>query len=210
MKLNAKRWSILATGVLALSLVGAPTLAATPSADDPVATVNTMLDAIAAKDAASVPDLICDQYKADAAQTFDIAGQIAAQFSAMAPGLDLQPFLDGLQVTVDGREVTLVSNDGTNAVVSVAGSLVIHVDEAATKDLVRALVAATGQEATDALIDAVMPSVLAQVSQPQDITSDIAVVNENGAWLVCQPFGAGTVPSASGAPGASPAASPAA
>ena len=195
MKLNAKRWSILATGALALSMVGAPTFAATPSADDPVATVNTLLDTLAAKDFAGIADLVCSQYAAEVATRFDLA----TQFASLGDGVDAQAFIDGLTLTIDPREVTLASNDGAAAVVDVVAQMSIGVDEEAAKVFVAQVLAMQGIEASPAMVDAVMPQLLEQFSEPTDLSEAVDVVLENGAWLVCEPFGEsdGTSPSAS-------------
>ncbi|MFN8621500.1 MAG: hypothetical protein U0869_12220 [Chloroflexota bacterium] len=204
MKLNAKRWSILATGALALSMVGAPTMAATPSATDPVATVNTLLDAIPAKDFTGIADLVCAQYKDEVSKALDLGSQISGQLSSLGPGIDPTAFINGLSFTIDGRDVTLVSNDGTNAVVHLAAQLSVAVDENAAKDLVKQMLVAAGQEPLDAMVDAIVPQLTAQMSTPQPMDQDVTVTLENGAWLVCQSLS----PTAEGSP--APSASPAA
>jgi hypothetical protein len=208
MKLNARCWSILATGVLALSLVGTPAMAASPSSTDPVETVNAVLDTIVAKDFASLPSLVCDQYRADVAQTMDFTTQISAQLSSLGADVDPSAFVDGLTVTIEGRNVTLESNDGTNAVVKLEGQLVIGVDEAAAKELVGQLLVAAGQEPTPEMVDVITPTLVSQISAPRDLTKDVKVIMENGAWLVCEPLDASPAPA--GEPAASPAGSPAA
>lgn len=206
MKIRTRRWSILAGGLLALSMVGAPALAAEPSADDPVATVNGLLDSIVAKDFAAVPTFVCAQYAEQVASTFDIAAQIGEM-----PGVDLQALINGLIFTADPRSATLVSNDGAAAVVDLQATLSMTLDETVARDFVKQLLESQGQEASDAVIDAVLPQLMSQFEgQTQDLTESVDLVLENGKWLVCEAFGSEASPAPSGAPVESPAASPAA
>ena len=203
---RTRRWSFLAGGLLALSMIGAPALAAEPSADDPVATVNGLLDTIAAKDFAAVSSFVCAQYAEEVASTFDLAAQMGE-----IPGVDLAALIAGLQFTVDPRTATLVSNDGAAAVVDLQATLSMALDETVARDFVKQLLEAQGQDASDAMIDAVLPELMAQFEgQTTDLSESVDLVLENGVWLVCEAFGSEASPAPSGEPVASPAASPAA
>lgn len=207
MKVRTQRWSVLAGTLLALSMVGAPVLAADPSADDPVATMNTLLDTLAAKDFAGIAPLVCEQYREEVATRFDLA----AAFEGMPEGVDVAALIDGLILTIDPREVTLVSSDAATASVEVVATLNISVDETAAREFVKQLLTASGQEPTDAMVDLVMPELLAQFGEGQDLSETAALTFENGAWVICEPFGSDdptASPGASGDPMASPAASP--
>ena len=203
---RTRRWSFLAGGLLALSMIGAPALAAEPSADDPVATVNDLLDTLAAKDFAAVSSFVCAQYAEEVASTFDLAAQMGE-----IPGVDLAALIAGLQFTVDPRTATLVSNDGAAAVVDLQATLSMALDETVARDFVKQLLEAQGQDASDAMIDAVLPELMAQFEgQTTDLSESVDLVLENGVWLVCEAFGSEASPAPSGEPVASPAASPAA
>lgn len=203
---RTRRWSFLAGGLLALSMIGAPALAAEPSADDPVATVNGLLDTIQAKDFAAVSSFVCAQYAEQVAGTFDLAAQMGE-----IPGVDLNALIAGITFTIDPRNATLVSNDGTNAVVDLQATMALGIDENAAREFVKQLLAAQGQEATDAMVDMVLPQLMSQFEgQTQDLSESVDMILENGVWLVCEPFGSDASPAPSGEPAASPAASPAA
>lgn len=209
MKVRMQRWSVLAGTVLALSMVGAPALAADPSADDPVATVNTLLDTLAAKDFAGIAPLVCEQFREEVATRFDLG----AAFEGMPEGVDVAALINGLILTIDPREVTLVSSDAATASVDIVATLNISVDETAAREFVKQLIESQGQEATDAVVDMVMPDLMAQFGEGQDLSETTTLTFENGAWVVCEPFGSEdptASPGASGDPLASPMASPAA
>lgn len=205
MKIRTPRWSALAGAALALSMVGAPALAGEPSADDPVATVNGLIDAIVTKDFGSVRNFVCAQYADQVAERFDITAQLGEM-----PGVDMAALIGGLTFTADPRSATLVSNDGTNAVVSVQATLSATLDETVGREFIRQLFVAQGQEPTDADIDAMMPQLMAQFQgKTTDLDEQVQMLLENGLWLVCEPFGDEASPQPSGAPTGSPAASPA-
>jgi hypothetical protein len=205
MKIRTRRWSVLAGGLLALSMVGAPALAAEPSADDPVATVNGLLDTIVAKDFAGVSAFVCAQYAEQVAGTFDLAAQMGE-----LPGVDMTALINGLVFTADPRTATLVSNDGTNAVVDLQATLSMTLDETVARDFVKQLLEAQGQEASDAVIDAVLPQLMSEFEgQTTDLTEQVDLVLENGVWLVCEPFGSDESPAPSGDLGPTPSAMPA-
>lgn len=209
MKVRMQRWSVLAGTVLALSMVGGPALAADPSADDPVATVNTLLDTLAGKDFGGIAPLVCEQYREEVATRFDLG----AAFAGMPEGVDVGAFINGLTLTIDPREVALVSSDAATASVDVVATMNIAIDDASAREFVKQILVASGQEPTDAMVDLVMPELTAQFAEGKDLSETVALTFENGAWVICEPFGsddATASPGASGDPLASPVASPAA
>jgi len=207
MSIRTRSWSLLAGAAFALSLVGAPTLAASPSPTDPVATMNAMLDTIAAMDFAGVGPLVCEAHRAEAEAQFTID---TSTFAGLPETVDVQAFIDGLTFTIDPRSVTLISNDGTNAQVDVQATLTVGVEDAAARTFVKQLLESQGQEASDPVIDAVMPELMSQIAKTQDLSNKTEMLFENGVWTVCDSLGANASPGPSGAPAASPAASPAA
>ena len=134
MRLRTRPTWILASGALALSLVGAPAvMAAEPSADDPVATVNTLLDTMIAKDFAGIATLVCAEKREEVTANFDLT----QAFAGMPPGVDMQMLIDALILETPDREITLVSNDGAVAIVDVVATMTISLEEEAREDLHR-------------------------------------------------------------------------
>ena len=101
--------------------------------------------------------------------------------------------------------MTVVSNDGTTAIVQTGGSLVIEVDETAAREFVRQLLQSEGLEGTDEEVDQYLPLMMGSFEQPEDLTEEVTVVLEDGLWLVCDAFGPdpSPSPSASSVPGPS-------
>lgn len=204
MRTRTMRWSLPLGGLLAISLLGAPgVLAAEPSADDPVATVDGLLDTLIAKDFAGIAPFVCAEKRAVVAERFDLEQAIGG---ALGEGVDVSALLAGMTVTIDGRSVTLVSNDGTTAQVAVAGSLVTAIDEATAREFLRQVLEASGQAVTDEILDQYLPLFTAQMQSGQDLADPgITVVVEEGRWLVCDDFGG--VSTATPAPTAEPGSS---
>ncbi len=210
MKVRTRRWSVLAGGLLALSMVGAPAIAAEPSADDPVASVNGLLDALLAKDFAGIGAFVCAEKREDVTEDFDLT----QAFAGMAEGVDVQALIDALVLATPDRVVTLASNDGALALVDVVATMTITLEEEAAKVFIAQLLEGQGMEATDEMVTALLPGLQAQFAEGEDLTDQVEVVLEEGRWLVCDDLGddadASTSPGASGEPMTSPAASPAA
>jgi hypothetical protein len=153
-----------------------------------------------------VSTFVCAQYAEQVAGTFDLAAQMGEM-----PGVDMAALINGLIFTADPRTATLVSNDGATAVVDLQATLSMSLDEAIAREFVKQLLEAQGQEASDAVIDAVLPQLMSEFEgQTTDLTEQVDLVFENGVWLVCEAFGSDESPAPSGEPMASPAASPAA
>lgn len=208
MKLRTPRMSILASSVLALSLVGAPAMAAEPSADDPVATVNALLDTLIAKDFAGIPALVCAEKREAMTAQFDLSQAFG---EGMPPGVDVQALIDALVLSTPDRQITLVSNDGAVAVVDVQATLTISMDDAAATAFIVQILEAQGVEATEEMVAMFLPQLQAQFGEGQDLSEEgVEVILEDGLWLVCEDLGdSGASPAPSADPMASPAASPA-
>lgn len=204
---RARSWTILANGLLAVSLLTAPGVAgATPSSDDPAATVNALLDAIVAKDFAGIGPLACAE-KRDALTTrFDLK----TQFSSLGEGVDVEALFAGITITTPGRTVSVVSQDDATATVTVSGSLALEITDEAARTFVGQLLESQGMEVTEATLDQYTPLMVGQIEQTKDLTKTIDMVYEDGAWRVCGGFDDDAPPAsppASATPSDGPAAS---
>ena len=173
------------------------------AADSPVAAVTDVINAVVAKDFASLPPMICAAKQTQIMASLDITQSLAGT------GVDPQTVLDALTMSIQNQQVTLVSQDATTAVVHVAGTLTlsIAIDEATATTMVTTLLGTMGLEATPELVAQYLPMLMSGVNQTQtkDLATDVNVVNEGGQWLLCDSF-EGPTPSGSPAPGGSPAA----
>lgn len=203
---RARRLPALAAGLLAATLLGAPSaLAAEPSADDPVASVNGLLDTLAAKDYAGIGPFLCAEKRGI------LLGQLDLASAYIAIGVDPTDFLAALTPSLTDRSVSLVSQDGGTATVAVAGHLGYTIDEGALRTFLKTVLEAQGLDASGDVIDENVPIVLEQMATGLDLTApETTVLLRDGRWVVCDDLaGISTAeaPVASGSPAGSPAAS---
>jgi hypothetical protein len=166
--------------VLALALVPLATSASVRAQDSPEAAVHAVFDAIAAKEFDRIGELVCEEEREAVVAQFDLA----AAFESI-PGVDATALLDALTFSVEDRSVSLVSQEDASAVVAVSARLSGRIDEDAARDFVRQVLEAGGQEATDELVESLLPTVVEEIEQGSDLDSEVEVVLEDGAWLVC-------------------------
>jgi hypothetical protein len=178
-----RRSSLLVALVLALSALGlSGPVAAQGSPADPV---NGILDAMVAKQFDQLPDFVCEEYKAQVSERFDLG----ALLDQMPEGVDTQALVDALELSIEGRSVEIVSQEAESAVVRVAGSLVIDLDVQVAREFVRQVLEVMGQEATDEMIDMLLPELMSSLQQNNDLSDDVDVTLEDGQWLVCEALG---------------------
>lgn len=201
MRSRITRGSIVASGMLLLSVLVAPiATAAAPSADDPAATVHGLLDTLVAKDFAGIGDFVCAEKRDAVVQRFDLA----AAFGSLGEEVDVEALFGGLTLSTPDRSVTVTARDDATATVAISGSLALDVSDEAARVFTGQVLEAQGLDVTDELLDQYTPLLIAQLEQPQDLAGELAMVVEGGAWLVCDDLGSPTA-----SPGASPAGSPA-
>lgn len=187
--MRARSSSALFAGVaLTLGLALSPgALAAGPSADDPAATVNALLDTLVAKDFGGIGQYLCAAKRDAAVARFDLQ----TQFAGLGEGIDVQALFDGITVATPGRSVAVTAADETIATVTVGGSITLDVTDDAARTFVTQLLESQGSEVTEELLDQYTPLLIAQLEAPQPLDDDIAMSREDGVWLVCDDtFGA--------------------
>ncbi|MFN8621499.1 MAG: hypothetical protein U0869_12215 [Chloroflexota bacterium] len=183
---HARRPALLASALLALPLVLVPAagaLAAEPSATDPVASINGLLDALVGKDFGSLGGFICADRRAV------LLDQLDLPTGYQAIGVDATAFLAALQPAITDRSVTLVSQDATSAEVAITGTLSYTVDDAALRDLLKQVLGVQGLDTSDASIDENLPDARDQLQAGLDLASpDTTVMLEDGHWVLCDDF----------------------
>jgi hypothetical protein len=209
------RIALLAGAALSLLIGIAPGAAAQgPSADDPAATVNGLLDTLVAKDFSDVGRYVCADKRDAVAQRFDLQ----AQFAGLGEGIDVPALFEGITIPTPDRSVTVTQRESTTATVAIGGSIILDVTDAAARTFVTQLLQAQGSEVTEQLLDQYTPLLIGQLEAPQPLDGDVRMTLEDGMWLICDdtfgapsaspvPTGAG-VPLASGAPATSDAPEP--
>jgi hypothetical protein len=177
-----KRFGSLTTAAMILALV----LAACGggAGGDPVATVQAMFNAVAAKQFDRLAEFACADKKDEIESQFNIGEALAGS----APGLEAQQVLDAMTFSFADLKLTETNRSGNAATVHAEGKMVITVDPARFRVLVKALLEAQGLTGVDdAMIDQFAGPFAEQFEQGQDITTDFDMVNEGGKWLICGP-----------------------
>jgi hypothetical protein len=187
------RIALLAGAALSL-LIAAPVTAQGPSADDPAATVNGLLDTLVAKEFAAVGPYVCAAKRDAVVARFDLQ----TQFAGLGEGIDVPALFAGITITTPDRSVTVTDVESTTATVTLAGSIVLDVTDEAARTFVTQLLESQGSEVTQELLDQTTPLLIGQLEAPQPLDGEVLLTLEDGAWLVCDDeFG---VPAASPGP----------
>ncbi len=177
---NPRRRMAAVAGSMALSM----SLALAPAAmaqDGPEATIESFLDAVAAKDFEALPGFFCEEQAGQAAN-FDIA----AAAGEMPDGIDVQSLLDAVvfDVTLDSLEV--ISESETEAVVRVAGSMAMDLDQDALVPFVEVIIEMSGMEADEATLAMFMDIVASEFeAEAQDLDGDVTLVPGDAGWVIC-------------------------
>lgn len=201
------RIALLAGAALSLLIAAPPAVAQGPSADDPAATVNGLLDTLIAKDFAGVGRYVCAAKRDAVSDRFDLQ----TQFAGLGEGIDIPALFDGITIATPDRSVTVTAVDSTTATVAIGGSITLDVTDAAARTFVTQLLESQGSEVTDELLDQYTPLLVGQLETPQSLQGEVLMALEDGVWLVCDDtFGAaGASPVPTQTPLPEPTASPA-
>ena len=180
---HGSRIAVLATGI-ALSLA----VVATPAAlaqDGPDAPVIGFFDAVVAGDFAALPDLFCEEF-ADQAVALGMGDDLL-------PGVDVGQLLGAFGFEVEGLEINVLEQTDGMATVSVNAGLAMTVDPEGVAPLVELLLAASGEEVTEDMVDLMSTMMVSQFeSQDTDISEEIMIEQgEDGQWRICDDIGIG-------------------
>jgi hypothetical protein len=151
------------------------------STSDPVAAVNSVLDALKNKQWDKIAPLLCAAKRDEISSKLDLTKAMAAAPS----GVDGKAFVDAMTIDIKDRSVTQKSLSGDNAVVTLKGNLVFNVPDDKMKTYVKSIMSAGGQTPSEEQINAAVTAFKDQEQKGQPINSDVQVVKENGQWLVC-------------------------
>ncbi len=167
----------------ALALVIAASGAAA-AAEEPEAAVRELLEAISARELRDLDGLVCAEQQQAVRAAFGDAGL----------GLDVMGESFGsMTVTVDGARVELLESNGTSASARVSGRLRIEVDpqelRALTRELVEAGSGSDDPPVSDAAVEEMLPFVVEALGLEQRLESEVSLVLEDDAWVVCGGLG---------------------
>lgn len=179
-----RRPSVLVSASLALALSILPGVAsqAVRAADSPEGAVNAVLDLLVAKEFDQMGPLVCEERREEILESLDLAQSMGGD------GVDAQPLVDAMTLSIEGRSVSTLSEEGDEASVELLGTLVVTFDEAAAREWVRAALEATGQPTDDASVDQYLRTLVDAFSSGVPIDTQADVVRVDGEWLLCDDF----------------------
>ena len=170
--------TIALAAILSLSACGG----AGSNANEPAGAVNAAMDAAESGGLAKVLDYTCAAKKNDVSSLFG-GGDLS---SLAALGVDSSAMRDAVKMDFQDVKTTETSKSGDKATVHVTGKAVITFDQAKMKEILKQVMANSGQPADDATINTALTAMAGAMSQSQDLDEDVSVVQEGGKWLICQ------------------------
>jgi hypothetical protein len=171
--------------VLAVLLLASVVLSACGgSAGDPVATVKELMQVVQDKKFDSIADYVCAERKDEVARQLDFRSSLGGI------GFDAQKLVDAMTIDLSNVQYAKVSESGDTAVVNIQGDMKLQIDREMIRDLVVELLQAQGiEQVSDDMINSTLDVMAAQLESGIDISTDVDLVKEGGAWKVCSNIG---------------------
>jgi len=179
MTLHARRFVALAL-LVAVSLVALSGCAGAVDTS-PKGVVEQAIRHVEDKDTGALTGLACEARKGDIAERFDLTGGLGG---ALPIDIDTDALLDTIEIDASKVIATEKSVDGDAAVVSLAGSIGITVDEDAFKEVMREFAESQGIEVDEAQLNTML-LMLGSFTEAIPLNLDVALVRESGAWKIC-------------------------
>jgi len=150
--------------------------------NDPAGSVQGAMAAVSSGGLGKMAEFTCAAKKDDLASAFG-GGNLGALEAA---GIKADDIFNAMSVSFSNITTKEVSKTDTAAKVHVTADMKMTVDPEKFKTILKTMMAAQGQPADDATINAMLTGMASSLSQTQKIDSDIDVVNEGGKWLICE------------------------
>lgn len=177
--------------VLAVLLLASVVLSACGGggAGDPAATVKSMIQAIQDKKFDSLPDYVCAEKKDEVTKQLDFRSNLGSL------GLDAQKFVDAMTFDLSSIQYATASETGDKAVVKITGDMKMTIDRDKIRDLIVELLQAQGiAQVSDDMVNSTLDIMAAQLESGIDMSADVEMVKEGGAWKVCSEIGPSAQP----------------
>lgn len=174
--------SVAVAAVLIVSLAGCGGGIGAANQGDPSGAVKGAFEAAQSGGVAKLAEFACAAKKDEIANMFgggDVGGLGAL-------GLNADEVMGAMKMEFKDIQTTEKSRTGDNAVVNVKGTMTITMDPTKMRDLMKKAMEAQGQPVDDATLDGIMTSMAGSLSQSQPLDEDVAVVQENGKWVICE------------------------
>ena len=171
---------LLASTLAACSSGGGSGGAVGQAGSDPVATVNSLISTIQAKAFDKLPDLACAASKDSISSALDPSGGATA-----ALGVTAADFLNAINIEWQNLKVDPASVTGDTATVHIKADMKMTANQDKLKELIKKMLAATGQPASDAMVNAALAGMGSAFDKATPIDTTVPLKNEGGKWLVC-------------------------
>jgi hypothetical protein len=162
---------------------GLPAIGGASAAGSPEAAADALLDAVVARDADAIATVTCPELTDAVAAALDPLRGLAPDEATIAT------LAAAVTLRIDDRAVDLIEETGDAATVALAGRLHAAIDRAAARDWVAERLAAAGQPADGATVDASLDALQAALAVGRDLTTTVEVIRVGGDWLVCGGLG---------------------
>lgn len=162
-----------------------------PAGDSPAGVVRTALDKVAAKDVDGLRGLACAGQEDLIRSQLGLAGAIGTD---LLPGVDTQALVDAVNLDVTKLKVGDATIVGSTAQVPVTGDLGVTFDATKLRPILKQVMASQGSTMTDEQLDALLKT-LGAYGQAVPVNQSMRLVQEGGAWKICQQTLASPAPS---------------
>ena len=143
--------------------------------------VKTAFASMATGGVSAIVPFTCAAKQAQVQAAF--VGGAAASLSQF--GVKPEDLIAAIRITFDNLIIKSVTQSGDTATVAYSANMKIEVDPTKMRAIMKTVLTAQGKPADDAVLDAVMPTLLAQMNKTNNVDSSGQVVKENGKWLLC-------------------------
>jgi hypothetical protein len=168
------RRPLVAAVALSLTAAAVSSVGAMAAAS-PTDAVQALVERVVSGDFEDLTGVVCPEKEDGIREEFDPASS-AETFGSV-------------QVEIADPVVTVVSEDEASAVVHLAGTMRISFDEEQAREFVRAQLEASGEDASDASVDAMLGLLRSLAGEDIPLDEDLTVIQRDGDWLVCDDGG---------------------
>ena len=148
---------------------------------DPTDPVKGVISAIGAKQFDKIAGYACAAKKEEVKTKFNFGEQLAGSLSRV-PGVKTEDIVAAMSFKFENVTYKEANRDGDKATVAMTGTMRMSVDKQKITDILKA----AGGDAAAGMVDTALAGFDAVSGEGIPIDSTVAVVKENGTWLICQ------------------------
>jgi hypothetical protein len=173
--------------LLLIVILGALLLAACGGGGDsnaPTEVVKSVVDAMQTLDLEKASEYFCAEQKSQLNETLDTGFE-----DLEAMGMDPDELLEAFKLKMTDMKYEEKSKDGDKAVVHISGTMALEFDTDKLKSFFKQAAEAAGESVSDEELEFIVGIFEAMGGQEAPLDGDVALVKEDGKWLVCDELG---------------------